>query len=380
MEEIYYDRLGLEKGASIEAIKRAYWEYAKQLHPDKHQGEQFYVRLFQRVQEAHDYLSKKDADNNKILDAVIDSFTVSPTEISVGDTIEVSWHTSNTSKCEIKISGKTVSGSSSDTKKFKIKNGVDSVDITLLAYNKEGKNPKIKTVTVRLKNEIDFEMVFISGGTFTMGATEGKDVQADEKPLHQVRLSKYYIGKYAVTQAQWKAVMYTNPSEFKGDNLPVENVSWDEVQKFIQKLNRQTGKLYRLPTEAEWEFAARGGTKSEGYIYSGGRKADDVAWYDKNSGKKTHEKGKKFPNELGIYDMSGNVFEWCNDWYENYNKGSQSDPKGTLSGIGRVIRGGSWGSPAHYSRVSRRGNQPQSHKSPVLGFRLACSNYKNDNV
>ncbi|MBQ3247459.1 MAG: SUMF1/EgtB/PvdO family nonheme iron enzyme, partial [Alistipes sp.] len=173
-----------------------------------------------------------------------------------------------------------------------------------------------------------FEMVFVKGGTFTMGATaeQGSDADSDEKPAHSVTVSNFYIGKYEVTQAQWEAVMGKNPSRFKGDNLPVERVSWNDIQKFIEKLNAKTGKRYRLPTEAEWEYAARGGNQSKGYKYSGSNDIGSVAWYTDNSSSPTHPVGQKQPNELGLYDMSGNVYEWCSDWHGSYSSGSQTNP------------------------------------------------------
>lgn len=177
---------------------------------------------------------------------------------------------------------------------------------------------------------VSFDMVWVEGGTFRMGATseQGSDAWGGEKPVHSVTLSGYYIGKTEVTQALWKAVMGSNPSEFKGDNLPVEQVSWDDCQEFIRKLNSLTGQHFRLPTEAEWEFACRGGNNSCGYKYSGSNDIDNVAWYFDNSGHKTHPVGTKAQNELGIYDMSGNVWEWCSDWYGNYSSGAQTNPKG----------------------------------------------------
>ena len=216
-------------------------------------------------------------------------------------------------------------------------------------------------------------MVYVSGGTFTMGATseQGGDAFDREKPAHSVTLSGYYIGKYEVTQELWKAVMGSNPSRFKGDNLPVERVSWNDVQEFLRKLNAMTGKRYRLPTEAEWEFAARGGNSSRGYKYSGSNSLGSVAWYDGNSGNKTHVVGTKSPNELGIYDMSGNVREWCQDWYGSYSSSSQRNPKGPNSGSYRVDRGGSWFSRARYCRVSTRNNRTPDFRDSSLGFRLA---------
>ena len=221
-------------------------------------------------------------------------------------------------------------------------------------------------------NGVSFEMVRVEGGTFRMGATsEQKDEAWDrEKPVHSVTLSSYYIGKTEVTQALWQAVMGSNPSYNKGADLPVERVSWDDCQEFIQKLNRLTGRNFRLPTEAEWEFACRGGNNSRGYKYSGSNYIDNVAWYRDNSGGKTHPVGTKAPNELGIYDMSGNVWEWCADWYANYTSNSQTDPTGPQSGSFRVSRGGSWNCIAGYCRSSGRGIYPACRVS-YLGLRLA---------
>ena len=197
-------------------------------------------------------------------------------------------------------------------------------------------------------------MVYVEGGTFDMGATteQGSEADSDEKPVHRVTLSDYYIGKCEVTQELWEAVMGGNPSRFKGAQNPVERVSWNECQEFVSRLNRLTGRTFRLPTEAEWEYAARGGNQSLHYKYSGSDNIDDVAWYWKNSGDKTHAVGTKTANELGIYDMSGNVEEWCSDWYGSYSAGAQTNPQGPWSG--RVLRGGSWLYGARYCRVSNR--------------------------
>ena len=178
--------------------------------------------------------------------------------------------------------------------------------------------PNVKTFYA---NGVSFEMVEVRGGTFRMGATseQGSDACDWEKPVHSVTLSGYNIGKTEVTQELWQAVMGSNPSRFKGDNMPVECVSWDDCQEFIRKLNSLTSQNFRLPTEAEWEFACRGGNNSRGYKYSGSNYIDNVAWYDGNSGDKTHPVATKSPNELGIYDMSGNVWEWCNDWGGGYS-------------------------------------------------------------
>jgi formylglycine-generating enzyme required for sulfatase activity len=221
----------------------------------------------------------------------------------------------------------------------------------------------------------DIQMVLVRGGTFTMGCTskQGSDCYGDEKPAHRVTVSDFYIGKYEVTQAQWKAVMGSNPSYFKGNNLPVENVSWNDVQEFISKLNAKTGQNSRLPTEAEWEYAARGGASTRGYKYSGSNNVGEVAWYGDNSGRKTHPVGTKAANELGIYDMSGNVWEWCSDWYGAYSSSSQTNPIGLTTGTRRVNRSGSGIVSASYCRVCCRAGDSPDGRDGLLGFRLARS-------
>ena len=222
-------------------------------------------------------------------------------------------------------------------------------------------------------NGVSFDMIAVEGGTFTMGATaeQGSDAYGDESPTHQVTLSSYYIGKTEVTQELWQAVMGSNPSNFSGTNLPVERVSWDDCQEFITKLNALTGKTFRLPTEAEWEFAARGGINSRGFKYSGSNTLSNVSWYDGNSADKTHPVATKASNELGIYDMSGNVWEWCNDWYGSYTSTSQTNPTGPNSGKYRVKRGGSWDCNARGCRVSIRIWSSPTSRSDNLGLRLA---------
>ena len=231
------------------------------------------------------------------------------------------------------------------------------------------------TITIPVKNGISIDMVRVEAGTFTMGATsEMEDPYDWEKPTHQVTLTNdYYIGKYEVTQNLWKAVMGKNPSKFKGDNLPVEQVSWNDCQKFISKLNNITGKTFRLPTEAEWEYAARGGKKSRGYQYSGSNNLSDVAWYVGNSWSKTHAVGSKQANELGIYDMSGNVWEWCQDWYGKYSSSSHTNPTGANSGSDRVFRGGGWDISARFCRSSYRYFITPDDHCYFLGFRLVLS-------
>ena len=179
------------------------------------------------------------------------------------------------------------------------------------------------------------------------------------------------IGKYEVTQKQWRDIMNNNPSDFKNcDNCPVENVSWNDVQDFLQKLNQKTGNNYRLPTEAEWEYAARGGNQSKGYTYSGSNSLTDVAWNTDNSASKTHPVGQLQPNELGLFDMSGNICEWCNDWYSNYSPGSQTNPHGPSTGSLRVARGGSWYNSAWGCRSANRGSNYPGHRNYFVGFRL----------
>mgnify|MGYP002729777738 FL=1 len=181
------------------------------------------------------------------------------------------------------------------------------------------------------------------------------------------------MGKYEVTQALWKAVMGRKPSFFEGDNLPVEWVSWNDCQKFISKLNKMTGRRFRLPTEAEWEYAARGGKKSRGYQYSGSSNISDVAWYDGNSGSKTHPVGTKQANELGIYDMSGNVYEWCQDSYVSYVSASQTNPTGAVSGAFPVGRGGGWNCIARGCRSAFRYGYAPDDRDSYLGLRLVLS-------
>ena len=207
-----------------------------------------------------------------------------------------------------------------------------------------------------------------------MGATkeQGDDADDDERPTHQVTLSDYYMGQTEVTQALWEAVMGTNPSYFKGDNLPVECVSWEDCQTFIRRLNEKLssqlgGKLFSLPTEAQWEFAARGGNKSQGYKYSGSNNLDDVAWYYANSGSNSHPVARKQPNELGLYDMSGNVWEWCKDWYGSYSSNAQTNPQGPASGSLRVFRDGKY---ARLCRVSNRDRYVPVYRNISLGLRL----------
>lgn len=233
-------------------------------------------------------------------------------------------------------------------------------------YNEDG------TIKFKKKFEFNADMIKVKGGTFEMGNKNGKNY---EKPVHKVTLSSFYIGKYEVTQKEWKAIMGNNPSSHKGDNYPVENVSWEDIQDFLKKLNANTKHKYRLPTEAEWEYACRGGVSSNLLTYSGANTINSVAWYGANSGTETHLVGTKQPNELGIYDMSGNVMEWCSDLYDKnyYTTSPSKNPTGKNKGSNRVIRGGSWGCDAINCEVTSRYNYDASKGYGSHGFRLARS-------
>ncbi|MDP3115259.1 MAG: formylglycine-generating enzyme family protein, partial [Candidatus Cloacimonadaceae bacterium] len=239
-------------------------------------------------------------------------------------------------------------------------------------------------------------MIFVQGDSFKMGSNDG---ESDEKPVHQVTVSSFYSGKYEVTQKEWRDVMGTNPSYFEGDNLPVEQVSWYDAIDYCNKRSLKEGLKpcysiggntkpsswssgtiacdwtangFRLPTEAEWEYAARGGNRSKGYKYSGSNDINTVAWYNGNSGSRTKDVGTKTANELGIYDMTGNVWEWCWDWYdeEYYGKSPSSDPRGASSGDYRVLRGGSWATGDVGCRVAIRFLGPGLGRNDGLGFRV----------
>jgi len=228
-----------------------------------------------------------------------------------------------------------------------------------------------KTIDSQIVQGIIDNMVPIEGGTFQMGSADS-DALSDEQPVHAVTLSPFSIGRYEVTQEEWETVMGTNPSVFTGSKKPVEQVSWDDCQEFISKLNDLTGRQFCLPTEAEWEYAARGGNKADAFRFAGSGNLDEVGWYDTNSGGTTHEVGQKSPNVLGLYDMSGNVWEWCQDWYGSYGDGQQTDPKGPGSASCRVYRGGGWGNNAAGCRVAHRNISTPSYQDGCLGFRLAA--------
>lgn len=231
-------------------------------------------------------------------------------------------------------------------------------------------------------NGVKFDMVWVEGSTYEMGAVDNdKEASESEKPRHKVTVSNFFMGETEVTQALWQAVMGNNPSHFNGTQLPVENVSWLDCQEFITKLNTLTGRNFRFPTEAEWEYAARGGLYSLGYKYSGSHDLNTVGWYEENSEKGTHPVRWKKANELGLYDMSGNVFEWCQDYYDaNYYNHSHSinpevDPCNDVVATlyARVLRGGCWHWKSKYCRVSSRSSNGQGVKSEIIGLRLALS-------
>ena len=268
-------------------------------------------------------------------------------------------------------------------KVFKGNLGITPQTVTIA----EGKTENLNFTLVEVKPEnqdfvetvkgLNMKMIFVEGGTFQMGATseQGSDATDDEKPAHSVTLSSYYIAETEVTQAQWRAVMGSNPSSFTGDNRPVEQVTWYDAKKFCERLSELTGRTYLLPTEAQWEFAARGGNQSQGYRYSGSNTISDVAWYVSNSSNTTHSVKQKQPNELGLYDMSGNVWEWCSDWYNSsyYSSSSQTNPTGPSSGSNRVLRGGGWRSYAGGCRVAYRYDfNPSDSYNYGVGFRLVC--------
>ncbi|MBD5396540.1 formylglycine-generating enzyme family protein [bacterium] len=243
-----------------------------------------------------------------------------------------------------------------------------------------------KSSYTEMKFGLNLEMMYVEGGTFLMGATSGQesDVKTsfDEGPVHEVTLSDFYIGQTEVTQGQWKIVMGTEPYGFKGDDYPVVGVSWYDAVQFCEKLSQMTGRYYRLLTEAEWEYAARGGNKSRQCKYAGSNDIDEVAWYAGNSeilldidypNIGIHPVREKKTNELSVYGMSGNVWEWCSDWFDNYSSSSAVNPKGAVNGSNRVIRGGSYSDSIWYCRVSARYRSLPGNRYNNLGFRVACS-------
>lgn len=228
---------------------------------------------------------------------------------------------------------------------------------------------------------LGLELVWIDPGSFRMGTPSGG--HNDERPVREVRISRgFWLGKFEVTQHEYQAIMGENPSNWKGDDLPVERVNWHKAVEFCEKLTereRRAGRLpdgyvYRLPTEAEWEYAARGGNRSRGFTYAGSNNLDEVAWHWDNSNSRTHPVGRKQPNELGLYDMTGNVWEWVHDWYQNNYSGlAATDPSGPRTGSFRVYRGGSWNITASICRVAYRNRITPSNKFSLLGFRVSLA-------
>lgn len=223
-------------------------------------------------------------------------------------------------------------------------------------------------------------MILAEGGTFMMGQADPnvscQGCTADEHPIHKVTVSSYYICKYEVTQKEWLEVMGTDPNfEDECETCPIEGVSWKDVQIFLTKLNEKTGKQYRLPTEAEWEYAARGGKKNQGTYYSGSNNASEVSWFSVKTEQKLHPVGQKKPNELGLYDMSGNVWEWCSDYYaaDYYASSPLENPKGPQTGKDRILRGGSWYNQSFDCRVTARYRFYPTFRTNANGFRLAMS-------
>ena len=247
---------------------------------------------------------------------------------------------------------------------------VTAADITALydvMLNGEPSNTTEYTV-----NGVTFAMVNVEGGTFTMGANAGDTNASDnENPAHQVTVGAFAMGQTEVTQALWQAVMGTNPSHFVDANKPVEKVSWDDCQEFIAKLNEMTGKNFRLPTESEWEFAARGGNKSNNNLYAGSNDIAQVAWYDDNSGDISQIVATKAANELGLFDMTGNVWEWCSDWFGDYSADEQTNPAGPATGEETLLRGGIWCSSAKKCRNSKRFGAAPDFADDDMGLRLA---------
>ena len=310
------------------------------------------------------------------------SFTANAGSDSFTITSNIDW-TITSSQAWCTFSSSSGSGNATVTVRVSENTSTDSRTATVtvragdlshaIAVTQSGAEPVDQGTRTFTVNGVSFKMIRVDGGTFTMGATseQGSDAADDEKPTHSVTLSSYRIGMTEVTQALWQAVMGSNPSHRIGSNRPVDWVSWDDCQNFIRRLNTLTGENFRLPTEAEWEYAARGGNKSRGYKYAGSNNIDNVAWYSDNSGSQTHNVATKSPNELGLYDMSGNVWEWCQDWYGSYSSGSQTNPTGPESGDGRVRRGGSWNVIAGGCRVSCRYYDVPTYRGNFMGLRLA---------
>lgn len=312
---------------------------------------------------------------------------------TVGITSNVDWTATCTdthftvekvNSTQLRVTAKENVEAKTQTATIQLMRSGTTTTITTISVTQEEKKEteRIFIVTGNGKT-VSFKMKLVESGTFTMGATseQGSDAESDESPTHQVALTNdYYMGETEVTQALWYAVMGQSPtsggsswssSYGLGDDCPAYYISYNDCQSFLTKLNQMTGQTFRFPTEAEWEFAARGGNESRGYKYAGSNTIGDVAWYTDNSGSKTHTVKTKAANELGLYDMSGNVWEWCYDWYGSYSSSAQTDPMGASSGSNRVDRGGGWNDGAGYCRVSYRGVYAPGDRGSDLGLRLA---------
>jgi formylglycine-generating enzyme required for sulfatase activity len=229
-----------------------------------------------------------------------------------------------------------------------------------------------KTATIDLGGGVKMEFVLIAPGSFIMGASEETDPDGDATPAHRVVLTRpFYLGKYEVTQEQWEKVMGANPSNFKGAKMPVENISWNVARIFLAKLQEYAGRKFALPTEAQWEFACRAGMSAPWHFGDSESSMENYGWYDGDSGQTTHAVGSKKPNAWGLYDMHGNVAEWCEDWYDKhtYSGGIASDPSGPSSGSSRVLRGGAWGDNSGYLRSAYRNCNGPDGFNDSIGFR-----------
>jgi len=218
-------------------------------------------------------------------------------------------------------------------------------------------------------NSIGMKFAYIQAGKFLMGSPPGEGGWFSDEVQHEVKINRgFYLGITEVTQAQWKTVMGRNPSWFKGDCLPVERVSWDDAVRFCRKLSQREARRYRLPTEAEWEYACRAGSTGP---YAGTGNLDEMGWHAENSGSKTHPVGVKLPNAWGLYDMHGNVSEWCRDWYGEYPRREVQDPAGPTESVARILRGGSWSYPPRICRSASRSKDERSMRYNDIGFRVA---------
>jgi formylglycine-generating enzyme required for sulfatase activity len=315
------------------------------------------------------FFSCKDKDTNPVKEIRLDKNNiVLAVGVSTSITATIIPHNATESTLTWSSGNSSVASISAETESRYLISAKSVGTAIITVTSKNGKQSATCAVTVI---NAEPEMVPVEGGSFTMGCTDGEG-GSNELPAHSVTLNSYKIAKYTVTQRQWDAIMGNNLGNATNDNKPVANVSWSSAQQFIQKLNAATGKNYRLPTEAEWEYAARGGNngKDNNHKYSGSNDVNAVAWYTDNSGFSLHPVGKKAPNELGIYDMSGNIWEWCNDWYGAYTDEPQTNPAGPASGTSRIVRGGCFYTSASACRVSFRTSTYSEYSGPDLSFRL----------